>query len=255
MLVYENERSAPGNYLYCQRDTDLCFPAHLHHSLECLFVQQGCMRCFVEREEYVLWAGDALIALPDQIHGFETIDGSRSVLWVFSEDWVPEFMACVGADRFKDPVFKLSSTALSEYLDPDANRCRKALGLYMICDAALSQCRLIPRESGDDIHLAARIVNYMQEGYTRDITLKQMAHDLGYNHSYLSSFLNQNLHTSFCELLNHYRIDCAERLLISTDLPMAEIAGSSGFGTIRSFNRIFAEYKKMTPSQYRRQEK
>ena len=36
MLFYESERSDQHNYLYCQRDHNFNFPAHLHHSFEFL---------------------------------------------------------------------------------------------------------------------------------------------------------------------------------------------------------------------------
>lgn len=32
MLIYEAERSDRCDYLYCQRDHNFSFPAHLHHS-------------------------------------------------------------------------------------------------------------------------------------------------------------------------------------------------------------------------------
>ena len=34
LLIYETERSEQLEYLYCQRDHDFNFPAHLHHSYE-----------------------------------------------------------------------------------------------------------------------------------------------------------------------------------------------------------------------------
>ena len=38
MLIYEAERSDRRGYLYCQRDHNFSFPAHLHHSYEFLTV-------------------------------------------------------------------------------------------------------------------------------------------------------------------------------------------------------------------------
>ena len=45
MLFYESERSDQHNYLYCQRDHNFNFPAHLHHSFEFLCVQSGTLAC------------------------------------------------------------------------------------------------------------------------------------------------------------------------------------------------------------------
>ena len=93
MLFYESERSDQHNYLYCQRDHNFNFPAHLHHSFEFLCVQSGTLACTLETEQYEVHPGEALLVLPDQIHSYRTIGESQSVLWVFSNDWVPEFIS------------------------------------------------------------------------------------------------------------------------------------------------------------------
>ena len=51
MLFYESERSDQHNYLYCQRDHNFNFPAHLHHSFEFLCVQSGTLACTLETEQ------------------------------------------------------------------------------------------------------------------------------------------------------------------------------------------------------------
>lgn len=66
MLFYESERSDQHNYLYCQRDHNFNFPAHLHHSFEFLCVQSGTLACTLETEQYEVHPGEALLVLPDQ---------------------------------------------------------------------------------------------------------------------------------------------------------------------------------------------
>ena len=41
MLFYESERSDQHNYLYCQRDHNFNFPAHLHHSFCLLYTSDA----------------------------------------------------------------------------------------------------------------------------------------------------------------------------------------------------------------------
>lgn len=59
MLFYESERSDQHNYLYCQRDHNFNFPAHLHHSFEFLCVQSGTLACTLETEQYEVHPGEA----------------------------------------------------------------------------------------------------------------------------------------------------------------------------------------------------
>lgn len=254
MLFYESERSEQRNYLYCQRDHNFNFPAHLHHSLEFLCVQSGMLVCAVGGESYEVGPGQALLVLPDQIHSYRTPEVSQSVLWVFSCDWVPEFTAQVGQREFVRPVLRMDAAPLMELLWPGGNRCRRAAGLYLICAAALEQCSLRPRpETGMDAHLSGRIIDYVQKNYTGALTLEQMARDLGYNYTYLSAYFNQTLHVGFQDFVNQYRVSHAAALLQGSSLPITQIAGQCGFGTIRSFNRVFLKEKGMTPSAFRRQ--
>ena len=136
MLFYESERSDQHNYLYCQRDHNVNFPAHLHHSFEFLCVQSGTLACTLETEQYEVHPGEALLVLPDQIHSYRTIGESQSVLWVFSTDWVPEFISQLGQREFITPVFRMEAAPLMELLWPGGNRCKQLAGLYLIGGAA-----------------------------------------------------------------------------------------------------------------------
>ena len=145
MLIYEAERSDRRGYLYCQRDHNFSFPAHLHHSYEFLTVQAGTLTCTLETDTFEIHPGEALLVLPDQIHSYHTNGASQSVLWIFSDDWVPEFSAQLGQRAFANPVFRIEAAPLMELLWQGNNRCKKLAGLYMICGAALEQCpRSIP---------------------------------------------------------------------------------------------------------------
>ena len=109
MLIYEAERSDRRGYLYCQRDHNFSFPAHLHHSYEFLTVQAGTLTCTLETDTFEIHPGEALLVLPDQIHSYHTNGASQSVLWIFSDDWVPEFSAQLGQRAFANPVFRIEA--------------------------------------------------------------------------------------------------------------------------------------------------
>lgn len=85
------------------------------------------------------------------------------------------------------------------------------------------------------------------------ITLEQMARDLGYNYTYLSAYFNQRLHTGFQDFVNQYRVSHAAMLLQGSSIPVTQVAEQCGFGTIRSFNRVFLKALGMSPSAFRKQ--
>lgn len=52
--------------------------------------------------------------------------------------------------------------------------------------------------------------------------------------------------------MNALRLDCARDLLAATELSMLEVSMESGFDSLRTFNRVFQERFRQTPSQYRK---
>ena len=58
---------------------------------------------------------------------------------------------------------------------------------------------------------------------------------------------------NFEQFLNIYRADYARDQLLHTNASITDIAHSSGFQTVRTFNRVFLEQTGMTPSAYRDQ--
>jgi AraC-like DNA-binding protein len=86
-----------------------------------------------------------------------------------------------------------------------------------------------------------------------DLHLSDVALMLGTNRSYLSRVVNDEMHTSFCDLINDYRVRHAKALLEKADeeIPLEEIASMSGFNGTSSFYRIFKEKTGLTPGKYR----
>ncbi len=252
MITYEFHRSGQPGYLYQQIDSNFNFPAHMHKSLEFLTVEEGMMRCQIGPDTWDIHAGECALILPDQLHSYETPGTSKSKLWVFSEDYVPDFCAWIQGYRFQRPVFQMHTEDLVERLSPDENIYLHKATLYHICGMAVRCCDLVADIRKQD-YLPARIIGYIQDNYTQDLSLKVMARELGYSYSYLSSFFNQTLHMGFGAFVNQYRIAYAEGLLRSTRMTMTEIAEASGFATIRSFNREFLRNKGVSPSTFRKE--
>jgi AraC-like DNA-binding protein len=53
-------------------------------------------------------------------------------------------------------------------------------------------------------------------------------------------------------VLKRHQLDEAKRLLITTDLPLGEIARRAGFGTINTFFRLFRTHVGCTPGNFRK---
>ena len=58
---------------------------------------------------------------------------------------------------------------------------------------------------------------------------------------------------NFLAYLTNVRMEQAKKLLLSSDLPIAEVAERSGYGDYRVFTKVFKNSEGITPSQYRRE--
>lgn len=86
-----------------------------------------------------------------------------------------------------------------------------------------------------------------------DITIKDVATDIGTNHNYLSKYLNSVLGMTFSVWLHTLRVEESKKLLTSTEkLSIEEVGKRVGIPEIYNFSRWFKTITGITPYQYRK---
>lgn len=89
---------------------------------------------------------------------------------------------------------------------------------------------------------------------TPEMTIKDVAMQMGTNHNYLSTYLNKHLNMTFQVWLNTLRVEESKKILTSgEDLSIEEVGIKVGFSQNYNFSRWFRVITDMTPYQYRRQ--
>ena len=96
-----------------------------------------------------------------------------------------------------------------------------------------------------------KITSYINQNYTSDITLSELANHVHLTIPYLSKFFKSNFSHNFNYYLNHVRLTHAVEDLIYTDDSITSIANKNGFASINAFNKLFKEEYNVTPSKYR----
>ena len=123
--------------------------------------------------------------------------------------------------------------------------------LYAICDGYLSSVKLVESQQKTD-NVVHKLLIYVSEHFTENITLNSVAASLGYEPHYVSRCFNNFIGIGFKQFLNNYRVDYAKKLLLDPDVSITAAAYTSGFQSIRSFNRIFQETLGITPTEFRK---
>ncbi len=86
------------------------------------------------------------------------------------------------------------------------------------------------------------------------LTISDVLNEINTNRTYLSNYLNNTLHLSFCDYINKYRIEFASTLLSNpkNNDTLEVIAEKSGFNSLSTFRRNFEKTYGCTPNTYRK---
>ena len=93
---------------------------------------------------------------------------------------------------------------------------------------------------------------YIQNNYRKKIIINDVAQLVNMSPSTFSHFFKKRTYRSFTDYLIDLRISNACRLLIETDMSIANISEEIGFNNLSNFNKVFKKRKQKTPKEYRK---
>lgn len=85
-----------------------------------------------------------------------------------------------------------------------------------------------------------------------NITLTECADALGVHHTYIWKILKMEKGKSFSDYLEEYKLNEAKRLLLQTDMTVAEIAQELNYTNAQNFIRFFSKGTGVTPGKFRK---
>lgn len=104
--------------------------------------------------------------------------------------------------------------------------------------------------SSDHARLIRRSLEYIDEHYA-EVNEASAAEYVNLSYSYYSKLFHRVMGKRFNEYLTMVRIHAAERLLLSGEMTVTEIALCTGFSSSSHFIEKFRRQKGITPKQYR----
>ena len=231
---------------------------HIHEFSELVFTKSGVTTMYINGRKFLVPENHALLILPNQIHEYSIETKSILRCCVFSNDFIPTFFQKTRGYEILNPVVDFSECLeLIKALETtDKMNTVKICGLINLICAHFLENAVFCEKSVDDHNLFSEAICYISQNFKQDITLKQVAKELGYNEKYLSASLHALTKMNFREFLGSYRIDYAKHLLSDSKksfVRISDVALESGFSSINSFNRCFKAVTGMTPSEYRKQ--
>ena len=96
------------------------------------------------------------------------------------------------------------------------------------------------------------MLSFIHEHFRETLTNETIANSASISESECLRCFNKVLGTTLAQYLKRYRLSKSESMLLTSELPISDIAYQSGFQELSYFSKIFREKNGVTPSEYRR---
>ena len=242
------------------------YGAHIHQFSELVWVLDGMLEMNIDGKREVGKKGDMFVITPYVIHDFKTIDYSKILICVFSNDFATDFINVQDwYNGRKGGVFTMSETLENYLLSKFINAVSAyyytggqtyltvKAGIHAILDEYIEN--VPPKDKSKGTNALEAILIYVTNHYNEQISLGSISDALGYSKGYISHCLESLQDFNFTTLVNSLRIEHAKLLLASSNSKSIDIALEVGFSCERSFHRAFKAFTGMTPKEYRQKKR
>ncbi len=229
---------------------------HWHYDCELLYVEQGAIDIFCEKQRHTISRGEALFIDSGQVHYMHAREPDTILaVFIFDYNIIRPFAEnfCLASPRLSaDYGIPEAYARIKQELTEKKFFCDTAAAIEIarLMLAILRAEPLIPRpETGKTTLELKKLLGEINEKF-EFYTFEEAASYMSMSPAYFSRFFHNVIGMTFSEYLNYVRIENAIRLLRSPQqLQMTEIAIRCGFSTIRNFNRTFKKLTGFSPKQ------
>ncbi len=251
-FFYQNKR----NYeLHFHIAHSLAYDAHMHESVEIIYLEKGTAHAFAGGKEYNLSAGDFFVVFPNSVHYYDNCQDNFAIVTIVPLRLISEFHNLLtskalasaricGVDERAVNLLKMLPDYDGEFKD-EALRGLLLTAFSLIMDKA----ELVEKKAVDETTIGT-ILEFCENNYKEKITLEMVSENLSISQSHISHIFSDKIHINFRDYINSLRLNSAVKSLREAKTNITEIALDCGFDSIRTFNRAFKKKFKVSPKEY-----
>lgn len=239
---------------YVKGPHNLMCPKHINSELEIVYVKDGEIEVDYGKEKVVIGKGQAAIIFPYWLHCFVPNNHSEVYVIMFPYDLIKGVYL-----QYKDKVpasykFNMSPEAMV-YVDSLIRNKEELIeseikSLFYVFVSAFFKSNSFA--NGATNGMLEMIMNVVLADAVENITVKKVAEGCGVSEKYITSYFKNCARIKFRDFINGLLVNRAVELLRDRNLSVTQVAIKSGFGSLRSFNRVFSETMGCTPTQFRK---
>ena len=250
---FEGRAFSNGAHTSAHKYQNLQNLPHWHIEHELVFVVSGCAEITVNHSVYSLPVNTAAFIPSEAVHHIKSME--NSIMCVIKVD-AEHVQSIVGTQRLVSPILKYDYELLSKYREiKDELQRAEHLGDIIadhLCAILIAQIFrgeiLDPTPSDNGSKRQRHLLMHITQHYS-DITFQKAAVMMGFSPTYFSEYFHQSFGLTFTEYLNIIRVSAAVDRIAAKKQSITEIALECGFGTIRSFNRVFKQLTGYAPTR------
>lgn len=110
-------------------------------------------------------------------------------------------------------------------------------------------------ESSHPNLIISRAIEYLENNYSKKLSLKEISEELFVSPNYLSRLFKKEMDINLFDYLQEYRLEKAKELLNNLNYKVYEISEMVGYGDTKYFSNIFKKAFNITPIEYRNRKK
>ena len=256
---------------YHLRNTTAC-RAHIHKSVELLYVKEGNYTVSLDNTCYEIEKGDLILFCSNAIHHVVTGEGAQNCYYVIKIppsfflnlaqlDAGTEYAMRFALNRCENKCLwsqeELKGSEIKRVLDTLVSEFTQ--GKYAsevaiklkIMELLLTILRHDPPSetlvNDQTSPLIYSVMNYVQERFAEDIDEKEIAKSYGMSYSHFSRSFKKVTGMTFKNYLNRTRISKAEQLLFLKGCSVSEAAIACGYNSISYFIKVYRVFTGTTP--------
>ncbi len=281
--TYPNMDEAFPFYLGLHRLTN-GFRAHRHDFLEFSYVVDGSGSETIDGVNHPMVPGTFTFILPYQVHELFTEPGGTLVLYNcnFGMELLYESGLSGGFGglfaglaelppyaRFEGPAMEEMRSRIEEMFRESRSRerWRDTLLKAKLTETLVRFDRYRRRDAEASSPAAPRAgagagrssvwdaIYYIHSNYQDELSLTDLARRFSFSVSRMSEVIKEATGQTFVRLVHDLRLRQAASLLVSTDMSVTDIAHEVGFGSYKTFVRMFKEAKGVAPTEFRKRKR
>ncbi|MGH4051116.1 MAG: AraC family transcriptional regulator [Clostridium sp.] len=256
--------------------------AHYHYYIELLYCVSGKAQVFIAGKSYDFYVGDMVLINSREVHSvYKTSEDTVEYIVVkFDPNVLYSTSITVFETKYVFPFTLNKSThqkvfTKDEIKDTDIPRLlngifieynKKKYGFEMAIRNNIGGVFLlilrIWYDKGLDLNINTNInentlkklqfiFDFVDKNYMFGISAESVASTCNMSYSYFSRLFKASVGKSFSKYINYVRITEAEKLLLSSNLNITEIAMEIGFTSSSYFIQQFKHYKNISPKQFK----